>query len=48
MPVIVTQNEVEESETPDEYYDNLEDQLENFCSMTDEEQFDFFFLRIQM
>ena len=54
MPVIVTQNEVDESEileelvipdeleTLDEYYDDLEDQLENFCSMTDEEQFDFF------
>jgi len=54
MPVIVTQNEVEESETPEEllsseesetpeeYYDNLEDQLENFCYLTDEEQFDFF------
>ena len=54
MPVIVTQNEVEESETPEEllssdesetpeeYYDDLEDQLENFCNLTDEEQFDFF------
>jgi len=54
MPVIVTQNEVEESETPEEllsseesetpaeYYDNLEEQLENFCNLTDEEQFDFF------
>ena len=54
MPVIVTQNDVDESEAPeelltsdesltlDEYYDDLEDQLENFCSMTDEEQFDFF------
>lgn len=54
MPVIVTQNEVEESEiseellssneseTPEEYYDNLESQLENFCNLTDEEQFDFF------
>jgi hypothetical protein len=34
MPVIVTQNEVD-------YYD-LEDQLENFCNLTSEEQFDFF------
>ncbi|MCH8084910.1 MAG: hypothetical protein IIC15_00570 [Thaumarchaeota archaeon] len=54
MPVIVTQNEVDESETleelvipdeivtPEEYYDDLEDQLENFCYMTDEEQSDFF------
>ena len=54
MPVILTQNEVEESETPEEllssneseiseeYYDNLESQLENFCNLTDEEQFDFF------
>ncbi|MEK0346289.1 MAG: hypothetical protein QQN65_05575, partial [Nitrosopumilus sp.] len=24
------------------YYDNLESQLENFCNLTDEEQFDFF------
>ena len=54
MPVIVTQNEVEESEISEEllssneseiseeYYDNLESQLENFCNLTDEEQFDFF------
>jgi hypothetical protein len=54
MPVIVTQNEVDESETPEEllvsdesetpeeYYDDLEDQLENFCNLTDDEQFDFF------
>ncbi len=54
MPVNVIQNAVEESETPEElvtpdesetpeeYYDFLENQLENFCSMTDEEQFDFF------
>jgi len=54
MPVIVTQNEVDESETPEElltsdesetpeeYYDDLEDQLENFCNLTSEEQFDFF------
>jgi hypothetical protein len=54
MPVIITQNEVEESETTEElltsdesetleeYYDNLEEQLENICNLTDEEQFDFF------
>jgi len=54
IPIIITQNEVEESETPEEllsseesetpeeYYDNLEEQLENFCNLTDEEQFDFF------
>ncbi len=54
MPVIVTQNEVDESETPEElltpdesetpeeYYDNLEEQLENFCNLTSEEQSDFF------
>jgi len=54
LPVIVTQNEVDESETPeelvtpekaitsDEYYYDLEDQLENFCNLTSEEQFDFF------
>jgi len=45
MPLIVSQNVVEESEIPeelvssdesltlDEYYYNLEDQLENFCSI---------------
>jgi len=33
---------LDESATLDEYYDDLEDQLEDFCSMTDEEQFDFF------
>jgi len=32
----------DESLTLDEYYDDLEDQLENFCSMTNEEQIDFF------
>ncbi len=60
MPVIITQNEVDESETTedlltsdesetteelvlsDEYYDDLEDQLVDFCDMTDEEQPDFF------
>ncbi len=54
IPVIVTQNEVEESETPeelvtpekaitsDEYYYDLEDQLENFCYMTAGEKLDFF------
>ena len=54
LPIIVTQNEVDESETPeelvtpekaitsDEYYYDLEDQLENFCNLTSEEQFDFF------
>ncbi len=48
MPIIVTQNTVEELETPDEsvtpdeYYYDLEDQLENFCYMIDEEQLDFF------
>jgi len=54
MPVNVIQNAVEESETPEElvtpdesetpeeYYDFLENQLENFCSMAEEEQFDFF------
>ena len=54
MPVIVTQNEVEESETPDklvtsegsitldEYYYDIEDQLENFCYMTAGEKLDFF------
>jgi len=33
---------LDESATLDEYYDDLEEQLENFCSLTDEEQFDFF------
>ena len=54
MPVTVIQNAVDESETleelvtpdeivtPEEYYDVLESQLENFCNLTDEEQFDFF------
>ena len=54
IPVIVTQNVVDESITPeelvaseeaitpDEYYYDLEDQLENFCNLTSEEQFDFF------
>jgi len=54
MPVNVIQNAVEESETPEElvtpdesetpeeFYDFLENQLENFCSMAEEEQFDFF------
>jgi len=48
MATTVTQNAVEELVTPDElvtpeeYYDDLEDQLENFCYMTDEEQLDFF------
>ncbi len=42
MPVTVTQNEVDELITSDEYYDDLEDQLETFCDMTDEEQLDFF------
>jgi len=32
----------DESITLDEYYDDLEDQLEDFCYMTDEEQLDFF------
>ncbi|MEK0366377.1 MAG: hypothetical protein QQN45_00405 [Nitrosopumilus sp.] len=54
MPVTVIQNAVDESETleelvipdeivtPEEYYDVLKNQLENFCNLTDEEQFDFF------
>jgi len=52
MPVIVTQNAVDESETleelvtPDESVTpeelTLMNQLENFCSLTEEEQFDFF------
>ena len=33
---------LDESATLDEYYDDLEEQLENFCSMTDEKQLDFF------
>jgi len=33
---------LDESATLDEYYDDLEEQLENFCYMTDEEQLDFF------
>ncbi len=53
IPVIVTPNAVDESITPeelvaseevitsDEYYYDLEDQLENFCNLTSEEQFDF-------
>lgn len=52
MPVIVTQNEVDESETLEELVTSdelvtpeeltLMNQLENFCSLTEEEQFDFF------
>ena len=52
IPVIITQNEVDESETleelvtPDELVTpeelTLMNQLENFCSLTEEEQFDFF------
>ena len=42
IPVTVTPNEVDESITSDEYYDDLEDQLETFCDMTDEERLDFF------
>ncbi len=42
MPVTVTQNEVDELIISDEYYDDLEDQLETFCDMTDEERLDFF------
>ena len=42
MPVTITQNEVDELITSDEYYDDLEDQLETFCDMTDEERLDFF------
>jgi len=52
MPVIVTQNSIEESVTPEELVTpdesitpeelTLMNQLENFCSLEDEEQFDFF------
>jgi len=52
MPVIVTQNSIEESVTPEELVTpdesitpeelTLMNQLENFCSLTEEEQFDFF------